>query len=76
MQKVSLYIFFSLMFCTVGIAEDVSYESLNENLKKGYKITKETSSQKMKTFTLKNKNNEVILCLVDFRDQETMCWKP
>ena len=76
MWKVSLYIFFSLMFCTVGIAEDVSYESLNENLKKGYKITKETSSQKMKTFTLKNKNNEVILCLVDFRDQETMCWKP
>ena len=64
------------MFCTVGIAEDVSYESLNENLKKGYKITKETSSQKMKTFTLKNKNNEVILCLVDFRDQETVCWKP
>ena len=64
------------MFCTVGNAEDVSYESLNENLKKGYKITKETSSQKMKTFTLKNKNNEVILCLVDFRDQETMCWKP
>ena len=76
MRKVSLYIFFSLMFCTVGIAEDVSYESLNENLKKGYKITKETSSQKMKTFTLKNKSNEVILCLVDFRDQETMCWKP
>ncbi len=64
------------MLCTVGIAEDVSYGSLNENLKKGYKITKETSSQKMKTFTLKNKNNEVILCLVDFRDQETMCWKP
>ena len=64
------------MFCTVGIAEDVSYESLNENLKKGYKITKETSSQKMKTFTLKNKNNEVILCLVNFRDKETMCWKP
>ena len=76
MRKVSLYIFFSLMFCTVGIAEEVSYESLNENLKKGYKITKETSSQKMKTFTLKNKSNEVILCLVDFRDQETMCWKP
>jgi len=76
MRKVSLYIFFSLMFCTVGIAEDVSYRSLNENLKKGYKITKETSSQKMKTFTLKNKSNEVIICLVDFRDQETMCWKP
>ena len=76
MRKVSLYIFFSLMFCTAGIAEDVSYESLNENLKKGYKITKETSSQKMKTFTLKNKSNEVIVCLVDFRDQETRCWKP
>tara|TARA_B100000315_G_C14328530_1_gene474180 strand:+ start:148 stop:378 length:231 start_codon:yes stop_codon:yes gene_type:complete len=76
MRKASLYIFFSLIFCTVGIAEDVSYGSLNENIKKGYKITKETSSQKMKTFTLKNKNNEVILCLVDFRDQETMCWKP
>ena len=25
---------------------------------------------------VKNKNNEVILCLVDFRAQETMCWKP
>ena len=76
MRKVSLYIFFSLMFCTVGIAEDVSYESLNENLKKGYKITKETSSQKMKTFTLKNKSNDVIICLVEFRDQSTLCWKP
>ena len=64
------------MFCTVGIAEDVSYESLNENLKKGYKITKETSSQKMKTFTLKNKNNEVIICLVYFSDQQTVCWEP
>ena len=64
------------MFCTVGIAEDVSYGSLNENIQKGYKITKETSSQKMKTFTLKNKSNEVIVCLVDFRDQETRCWKP
>ena len=76
MRKVSLYIFFSLMFCTVGIAEDVSYESLNENLKKGYKITKETSSQKMKTFTLKNKSNDVIICLVEFHDQSTLCWKP
>ena len=64
------------MFCNASIAADVSYGSLNENLKKGYKITKETSSQKMKTFTLKNKNNEVIICLVDFRNQETVCWEP
>ena len=63
------------MFCSGSIAADVSYISLNENIKNGYKITKETSSQKMKTFTLK-KNNEVIVCLVDFRDQETICWKP
>ena len=63
------------MFCSGSIAVDVSYGSLNENIKNGYKITKETSSQKMKTFTLK-KNNEVIVCLVDFRDQETRCWKP
>ncbi len=63
------------MFCSGSIAADISYVSLNENIKKGYKITKETSSQKMKTFTLK-KNNEVIVCLVDFRDQETRCWKP
>ncbi len=63
------------MFCSGSIAADVSYISLNENIKNGYKITKETSSQKMKTFTLK-KNNEVIVCLVDFRDQETRCWKP
>ena len=64
-----------LMSCSGSIAADVSYRSLNENIKNGYKITKETSSQKMKTFTLK-KNNEVIVCLVDFRDQETRCWKP
>ena len=63
------------MFCSGSIAADVSSISLNENIKNGYKITKETSSQKMKTFTLK-KNNEVIVCLVDFRDQETRCWKP
>ena len=64
------------MFCNASIAADVSYGSLNENLKKGYKITKETSSQKMKTFTLKNKSNDVIICLVEFRDQSTLCWKP
>lgn len=76
MKKIPLYIFLALMFCTISIADDVSYNNLNENIRKGYKITKETSSQKMKTFTLKNKSNEVIICLVDFRDQETMCWKP
>ena len=64
------------MFCNASIAADVSYGSLNENLKMGYKITKETSSQKMKTFTLKNKNNEVIICLVYFSDQQTRCWEP
>ena len=64
------------MFCNVSIAADVNYVSLNENLKKGYKITKETSSQKMKTFTLKNKNNEVIICLVYFSDKQTRCWEP
>ena len=52
------------MFYTVSFASEVSYNSLNENIKRGYKITKETSSQKMKTFTLKNKSNEVIICLV------------
>ena len=75
MKKIPLYIFLALMFCTISIADDVSYNNLNENIRKGYKITKETSSQKMKTFTLK-KNNEVIVCLVDFRDEETRCWKP
>ena len=75
MTKLTSYIFLLLMFCTVSIAADVSYGSLNENIKNGYKITKETSSQKMKTFTLK-KNNEVIVCVVDLRDQETRCWKP
>jgi len=76
MKKLFPYIFIAFMFCEVSIAGEVSYGSLNENLKKGYKITKETSSQKMKTFTLKNKNNEVIICLVDFRDKATECWKP
>ena len=65
-----------MLLCSNAFAADISYNSLNENLKKGYKITKETSSQKMKTFTLKNKSNEVIVCLVEFRNQETMCWKP
>ena len=76
MKKIPLYIFLALMFLTISIADDVSYNNLKENIRKCYKITKETSSQKMKTFTLKNKSNEVIICLVDFRDKETMCWKP
>ena len=47
-----------------------------ENIKKGYKITKETSSQKIKTFTLKNKKNEVVICVVYLGDHDTECWKP
>jgi len=42
----------------------------------GYKITKETSSQKIKTFTLKNGKNEVVICVVYLVDHETECWKP
>ena len=63
------------MLCSNTFAADISYTSLNENLKKGYKITKETSSQKLKTFTLK-KNDEIVICVVQFRDLSTMCWKP
>ena len=56
-------------------AADISYNSLNENLKQGYKITKETSSQKQKTFTLK-KGDAILLCVVFLKDHETECWKP
>ena len=76
MKKLSLYIFLVLMWCNVGFAVDVDYNSLNENLKKGYKITKETSSQKIKTFTLKNEKNEVIICTVTFLTESTKCWMP
>ena len=76
MKKLSLYIFLALMWCNVGFAVDVDYNSLNENLKKGYKITKETSSQKIKTFTLKNEKNEVIICTVTFLTESTKCWMP
>ena len=76
MKKLSLYIFLVLMWCNVGFAVDVDYNSLNENLKKGYKITKETSSQKIKTFTLKNEKNEVIICTVKFLTESTKCWMP
>ena len=76
MKKLSLYIFLILMWCNVGFADEISYGSLNENIKKGYKITKETSSQKIKTFTLKNGKNEVVICVVYLGDHETECWKP
>ena len=76
MNKLSLYIFLVLMWGNVGFADEVSYRSLNENIKKGYKITKETSSQKIKTFTLKNGKNEVVICVVYLGDHETECWKP
>ena len=65
-----------MMWGNVGFADEVSYRSLNENIKKGYKITKETSSQKIKTFTLKNKKNEVVICVVYLGDHDTECWKP
>ena len=65
-----------MMWCNVGFADEISYDSLNENIKKGYKITKETSSQKIKTFTLKNGKNEVVICVVYLKDHETECWKP
>ena len=64
------------MWYNVGFADEISNDSLNENIKKGYKITKETSSQKIKTFTLKNGKNEVVICVVFFADHDTECWKP
>ena len=76
MKKLSLYIFLVLMWCNVGFADEISYDSLNENIKKGYKITKETSSQKIKTFTLKNGKNEVVICVVYLGAHDTECWKP
>ena len=75
MKKLFLYVFLGLIICSNVFAADFSYNSLNENLKKGYKITKETSSQKQKTFTLK-KNDEILLCVVFLNDHETECWKP
>ena len=76
MKKLFLYIFLVLMWCNVGFADEISYNSLNENIKKGYKITKETSSQKIKIFTLKNGKNEVVICVVYLADHDTECWKP
>ena len=65
-----------MMWGNVGFADEIDYNSLNENIKKGYKITKETSSQKIKTFTLKNGKNEVVICVVYLGTHETECWKP
>ena len=75
MKKIFLYLCLLLLLSSNAFAESISYNNLNENLKKGYKITKETSSQKLKTFTLK-KNNEIVICVVRFGAQETECWKP
>ena len=75
MKKIFIYLCLLLLFSSNAFAADISYNSLNENLKKGYKITKETSSQKQKTFTLK-KNDEILLCVVFLNDHETECWKP
>ena len=75
MKKIFIYAFLTFIFCNNSFAADISYNSLNENLKKGYKITKETSSQKQKTFTLK-KGDEILLCVVFLNDHETECWKP
>ena len=75
MKNLFIYLCLLLLLCSNAFAADISYNSLNENLKKGYKITKETSSQKQKTFTLK-KNNAILLCVVFLKDHETECWKP
>ena len=75
MKNLFIYLCLLLLCCSNAFAADISYNSLIENLKKGYKITKETSSQKQKTFTLK-KNDEILLCVVFLNDHETECWKP
>ena len=75
MRKIFISLCLLLLFSSNAFAADISYNSLNENLKKGYKITKETSSQKQKTFTLK-KGDEILLCVVFLNDHETECWKP
>ena len=75
MKKIFISLCLLLLLSSNAFAADISYNSLNENLKKGYKITKETSSQKQKTFTLK-KNNEILLCVVFLNDHDTECWKP
>ena len=75
MKNLFIYLCLLLLLSSNVFAADISYNSLNENLKQGYKITKETSSQKQKTFTLK-KGDEILLCVVFLNDHETECWKP
>ena len=75
MKKIFIYLCLLLLISSNAFADDISYNSLNENLKKGYKRTKETSSQKQKTFTLK-KGDEILLCVVFLNDHDTECWKP
>ena len=75
MKKIFIYLCLLLLLSSNVFAADISYNSLNENLKKGYKITKETSSQKQKTFTL-NKGDEILLCVAFLKDHDTECWKP
>ena len=75
MKKIFISLCLLLLLSSNAFAADISYNSLNENLKKGYKITKETSSQKQKTFTLK-KNDAILLCVVFLNDHETECWNP
>ena len=75
MKKIFISLCLLLLLSSNAFATDISYNSLNENLKQGYKKTKETSSQKQKTFTLK-KNDEILLCVVFLNDHETECWKP
>ena len=75
MKKIFISLCLLLLLSSNVFAADISYNSLNENLKKGYKITKETSSQKQKTFTLK-KGDEILLCVVFLNDHDTECWKP
>ena len=75
MKNLFIYLCLLLLLSSNAFAADISHNSLNENFKKGYKITKETSSQKQKTFTLK-KNDEILLCVVFLNDHETECWKP
>ena len=70
MKKIFIYLCLLLLLSSNAFAADISYNSLNENLKGGYKITKETSSQKQK------KNDEILLCVVFLNDHETECWKP
>ena len=75
MKKIFIYLCLLLLLSSNAFAADISYNSLNENLKQGYKITKETSSQKQKTFTLK-KGDTILLCVVFLNDHDTECWKP